>query len=120
MNPRRAVLLASLMVSVSLSGCFGEVEVEEDAVIASVWTFERPDLTWYHFPDAVDAWGDDTVDLNGRNVPYPAEGTYYSIGMSTFEPTMGITQSDTLFMSCLLYTSPSPRDISGSRMPSSA
>ena len=24
------------------------------------------------------------------------------------------------FMSCLLYTSPSPRDISGSRMPSSA
>ena len=26
----------------------------------------------------------------------------------------------TLFFTCLLYTSPSPRDISGSRMPSSA
>ena len=26
----------------------------------------------------------------------------------------------TKFLSCLLYTSPSPRDISGSRMPSSA
>ena len=25
-----------------------------------------------------------------------------------------------LYMACLLYTSPSPRDISGSRMPSSA
>ena len=25
-----------------------------------------------------------------------------------------------LFLACLLYTSPSPRDISGSRMPSSA
>ena len=32
-------------------------------------------------------------------MPYPAVGTYYGIGMSTFEPTMGITQSDTLFMS---------------------
>ena len=32
-------------------------------------------------------------------MPYPAEGTYYSIGISTFEPTMGITESDTLFMS---------------------
>ena len=28
--------------------------------------------------------------------------------------------SDTLLLTCLLYTSPSPRDISGSRMPSSA
>ena len=27
---------------------------------------------------------------------------------------------DPTFLSCLLYTSPSPRDISGSRMPSSA
>ena len=100
MNPRRALLLAALMVSMSLSGCFGEAEVEEEAVVSSVWTFERPELTWYHFPDAVDVWGDDSVDLSGRNMPYPAEGTYYSIGMSTFEPTMGITQSDTLFMSC--------------------
>ena len=34
MNPRRAVLLAALMVSVSLAGCFGEAEVEEDAVVS--------------------------------------------------------------------------------------
>ena len=99
MHPRRALLLAALMISVSLSGCFGEAEVEEEAVVSSVWTFERPELTWYHFPDAVDVWGDATVDLSGRNMPYPAEGTYYSIGMSTFEPTMGITATDTLFMS---------------------
>ena len=31
-----------------------------------------------------------------------------------------ITDSGQVFNSCLLYTSPSPRDISGSRMPSSA
>ena len=43
------------------------------------------------------------------------------------QPTLGYTkadhpvQSDLIrLMSCLLYTSPSPRDISGSRMPSSA
>ena len=63
MHPRRAVLLAAFMVSVSLSGCFGEAEVEEEAVVSSVWTFERPELTWYHFPDAVDVWGNDTVDF---------------------------------------------------------
>ena len=31
-----------------------------------------------------------------------------------------LTTSGQLFYDCLLYTSPSPRDISGSRMPSSA
>ena len=33
---------------------------------------------------------------------------------------MGIKPVDELTYTCLLYTSPSPRDISGSRMPSSA
>ena len=99
MKPRRALLLAALMVSLSLSGCFGEPEVEVEEVNLGVWTFERPELTWYHFPDAVDAWGNTSFAFSGRNMPYLAEGTYYSIGMSTFEPTMGITESDTLFMS---------------------
>lgn len=99
MKPKRAILLALLMVSVSLSGCFGESEVTQVKQQPTVWDFERPMLTWYHFPDAVDAWGDDTFEFSGRNMPYPAQGTYYGIGMSTFEPTMGITQSDTLFMS---------------------
>ena len=99
MKPQRALLLAALMVSVSLSGCFGEPDVEAEEVDLGVWTFERPELTWYHFPNAVDAWGNTTATFSGRNMPYPAQGTYYGIGMSTFEPTMGITESDTLFMS---------------------
>ena len=33
---------------------------------------------------------------------------------------MSVTNHSDNFSSCLLYTSPSPRDISGSRMPSSA
>ena len=100
MIQKRTMFLAFLMVSFSLSGCFGEPETEAESSLPSVWDFEKPERTWYHFPNAVDAWGNDSVDLAGRNVPMLAEGTYYSIGISTFEPTMG----------CLLYTSPSPRD----------
>ena len=34
--------------------------------------------------------------------------------------SFALTFGSTLLMDCLLYTSPSPRDMSGSRMPSSA
>ena len=38
-----------------------------------------------------------------------------------FEHTLGITENGyEIFTDCLLYTSPSPRDLSTSRMPSSA
>ena len=56
MKPKRAILLALLMVSVSLSGCFGESETAKPESQPTVWDFERPMLTWYHFPDAVNAW----------------------------------------------------------------
>ena len=52
MKPKRAILLALLMVSVSLSGCFGESEVAKVEQQPTVWDFERPMLTWYHFPAA--------------------------------------------------------------------
>ena len=87
------------MISASFAGCFGEEETEPVIVIETVWDFERPDLTWYHMPDAVDVWGNDEFDFSGRNMPYLATGTYYGIGMSTFEPTMGITLTDTMVMS---------------------
>ena len=95
----RAIFVTLLMISASLAGCFGEEEVEEVPEIRSVWDFERPELTWYHFSDAVDAWGNDEFDFKERNTPFIATGTYYGIGMSTFEPTMGITQTDTMVMS---------------------
>ena len=78
----RAIFLTLLMISASLAGCFGEEEAEEVPEIRTVWDFERPELTWYHFADAVDAWDNNEF--------------------------------------CLLYTSPSPRDMRRSRMPSSA
>ena len=47
---------------------------------------------------------------------------HYSLGTQTVEAlrgvSFGIEQGE--FIACLLYTSPSPRDQRGSRMPSSA
>ena len=87
------------MLSASFAGCFGEEESEVVVEASPVWDFERPELTWYHFPDAVDAWGNEEFGFDGRNMPFEAMGTYYGIGISTFEPTMGITQSDMMMMS---------------------
>ena len=39
---------------------------------------------------------------------------------AAFQPWMELRQRSPRFNSCLLYTSPSPRDLSTSRMPSSA
>ena len=86
------------MVSASLAGCFGEEETEPVVVEETVWDFDRPELTWYHFEDAVDAWGNNEFTFGERNMPFIATGTYYGIGMSTFEPTMGITLTDTMVM----------------------
>ena len=95
----RTMFLVFLMLSASLAGCFGEEENEIVTPKQTVWDFEKPELTWYHFAGAQDAFENSSFDFDGRNVPYPAEGSYYGIGMSTFEPTMGITQSDMLMMS---------------------
>ena len=55
----------------------------------------------------------DSLRLAGRKVKHP-EMTLATVdhGVPTSNRLLGIN--------CLLYTSPSPRDISGSRMPSSA
>jgi len=94
-----AVFLVFVFLSTPLAGCFAEDTEVTEVTIESVWTFEKNDLTWYHYAGAVDAWGNDSVALGDRNLPFPAEGTYYGIGMSTFEPTMGITQTDMMVMS---------------------
>ena len=44
-----------------------------------------------------------------------------NVGLATQTPEEAVKDADiVMFLACLLYTSPSPRDISGSRMPSSA
>ena len=59
------------------------------------------------------AFGDQNKMTNPSGVPLPITYTFTVHGVS------GIVHGDT-FNVCLLYTSPSPRDLSTSRMPSSA
>ena len=69
------------------------------------------------------AMGMHTEVLTGRTQqkffnPDEAENFYY---FGTYDVDFNKrTELDVKDMTCLLYTSPSPRDISGSRMPSSA
>ena len=44
----------------------------------------------------------------------------YGMHNSLFNQTPGLQRAEALHYDCLLYTSPSPRDQRGSRMPSSA
>ena len=67
-------------------------------------------------------WNAIDADFAILGAPYDF-GTQYRAG-ARFGPR-SIREASTLFSfghagACLLYTSPSPRDISGSRMPSSA
>ena len=53
----------------------------------------------------------------------PHRSYYYAMGETekdVAKPFVGVVSTWNEAAPCLLYTSPSPRDISGSRMPSSA
>ena len=54
-----------------------------------------------------------------NNMVYIA-GEITSLGSPDLEPVVRKTINDIGYNTCLLYTSPSPRDLSTSRMPSSA
>jgi hypothetical protein len=95
-----------MMIS-SLAGCFGDEEVEI-IVETSPFDFEReiPSTTWYHYSGGINALNTSavsdaniTANFTESNYPIWTNGSYYGIGMSTFEPTIGITSADNLYMS---------------------
>ena len=68
----------------------------------------------------------DIVDVISEHIVLKKKGKEF-VGICPFhddtKPSMTVSPSKQFyycFSCCLLYTSPSPRDISGSRMPSSA
>ena len=67
--------------------------------------FKRPNINWSNFEFESSLQLNDFVD----QLLEPIENSE-----STYLIKLGLHEA------CLLYTSPSPRDISGSRMPSSA
>ena len=104
MRRRVAVLLVPLMMAASLSGCFGGDEGPAPPA-ENPFDFEQPlaNTTWYHYANATNALNtshmlNGTSILVGNNTPFFAIGTYYGIGMSTFEPTIGATSDGNLYM----------------------
>ena len=100
-----ATMLVLLMVSAPLGGCFGEEEVviEEKNVFDEICPQGIANNTWYHYSNATDATKSSDVFngtsvLVGNNAPACAIGTYYGIGLTTFEPTIGVTSSDNLYI----------------------
>ena len=70
-----------------------------------------------------DVFGDIFGDIfggrgGGRSNVYRGQDVQYEVQLSLEEAVFGVEK--TISMTCLLYTSPSPRDQRGSRMPSSA
>ena len=92
----KAILLTCIMATSTLAGCFGDEEETEIIVEKGVFDFEISNRTWYHFPGGIDAIGNSS-NLSGNNVPFYSTSSYYGIGMSTFEPTMGITSTGNSF-----------------------
>ena len=92
----------------SLGGCFGEEKevIEEIDLFGSLCSENGGSIsntTWYHYGNATDATKvsdlfNGTSVLVGDNAPVCAIGTYYGIGMTTFEPTIGVTSLDNLYM----------------------
>ena len=59
------------------------------------------------------------VNFQWTNIPFLATPLTVS-GSNVWQPTVGYVDAAGQLTSCLLYTSPSPRDRQKSRMPSSA
>ena len=101
---RLHVIFVVLLVTPSLSGCLGpednRIQIEEPTPFD--FASPVPGTTYYHFDGARNATEfyeiNGTSVLYGNNIPIFSQGTYYSIGMSTFEPTVGVTSNDNLFM----------------------
>ena len=100
-------LIIAFLVTPSFSGC---LEPEDKRTIIEepgIFDFDRdiPETTWYHYAGGINALDNTavnqaniTVNLTSNNIPFWTQGSYYGIGLTTFEPTMGITSNDNLYM----------------------
>ena len=82
-----------------MSSKFNEIYQNSIKNPEKFWQEASEDIFWFKKPSKI---------LNKSNPPF----------FKWFED--GVTNTCYNALDCLLYTSPSPRDISGSRMPSSA
>ena len=91
----KALFLSLMVVTLSLSGCFGEDEASMSAQEPTPFDSLPSTTTWYHYPGGINATNASIgfENLTGNSTPFPALGTYYGIGDTTFEPTIGVTST---------------------------
>ena len=103
-----AATLVLLLFLQALSGCFGTEPKAAPEAESSPFEFDEPIPAgvWYHYAGGVNALNSSVVaeanisaNLSGNNTPFWSNGSYFGIGMSTFEPTIGITSADNLYIS---------------------
>ena len=90
-----------LLATQALAGCFGDEDVKEEVIVATPLDGLFSTTTWYHYAGsvnnstAINASGAviGYEHLVGNSTPFPAIGTYYGIGDTTFEPTIGVTST---------------------------
>lgn len=102
-----AILLTIMLSSGALSGCFGDDPPPPEPEVKGPFDFSQPlgNTTWYHYSGGIDATAAEavaaaniTANLTGNNTPYFSVGSYYGIGETTFEPTIGVTSQNNLYM----------------------
>lgn len=99
-------LVILLLFAPFISGCFAKPAPPPQQQPSPFSDLpELGNTTFYHFTNSSDATLAEnyivnaTMILNGSNSPIFALGTYYGIGMTTFEPTIGITSAGNIYMS---------------------
>ena len=108
MGQRRllSALLVLAVITPLFSGCFGSEEEVKEIIEDGPFSFAQPlpMETFYHFAGGINALNQSAVDaanitanLTGNNTPFYANGTYFGIGFTTFEPTLGITNTGSIF-----------------------
>ena len=101
---QKAIAVAFLFVFSSLAGCLGPDDNRTEISEPTPFDFDSPvpGTTFYHFDGARNATEfyevNGTSVLYGNNIPIFSEGTYYGIGTTTFEPTIGVTQAGNVYM----------------------
>ncbi len=108
MSQRRllSALVVLAVIAPLFSGCFGSEEEVKEIIEEGPFSFAQPlnNETFYHFAGGINALNQSavsaaniTANLTGNNTPYYANGTYFGIGFTTFEPTIGIASTGSMF-----------------------
>ena len=127
MNKTIQALSLLLFASLVITSCRKDPEPEPAAVIAS-FQYEVSETNWaevtftnYSVNATSHAWdfGDGNTSTETNPTHTYAEGGSYEVTLTATGLEGSASRSETINI-CLLYTSPSPRDVEESRMPSSA